>query len=194
MLIFNAEEHKYINDGKVIPSVTEVIRFLSVDVAASANKEMRNAAAERGTRIHEACTAYDFVPQCEVDGDIVGYVQGYAAFKRDYCIKDWERFESILGNEYYAGTLDRYGKLDGIPTVLDIKTGSRLHMKVHTVQLAGYAKLLLENNHPVAQGAILQLKKNGTYTLKTVSDDELADAYFIFKRCLELHNYLKGGM
>lgn len=194
MLIFNAEEHKYTNDGVVIPSVTEVIRFLSVDVIANANKELRNASAERGTRIHEACTAYDFDPQCEVDGDIAGYVQAYADFKRDYKIGDWELFEAMFGNEYFAGTLDRFGEIDGIPTVLDIKTGSKLNMKVHGVQLSAYSELLLEHGHVVLQGAILHLKKNGAYTLNTIDCVNLFDLYPVFQKCLYLHNYLKGGM
>lgn len=192
MLKFKVDDHSYWVNDRQLPSVTEIIRFLNVDIIGSANKEAKEAAAERGTRIHEACTAYDFGDD-ECDGDIVGYIKAYADFKRDYGVKDWSMFETIVGNEHYAGTLDRYGKIDGVTTVLDIKTGSKLHMKTHVVQLAGYTELLLEDRKPVEQGAILHLKKDGAYTLKIVDIDELCDAYLIFRRCLELHNYLKKG-
>ena len=194
MLTFNAEDHSYWLDDERIPSVTEIIRFLNVDVMSSANREMRNAAAERGTRIHEACTVYDFDPDAEVDGDIAGYVKAYADFKRDYRIEEWHLFEAMLYcRDGFAGTLDRYGEIDGVPTVLDIKTGSKLNMRVHSIQLYAYKELLRLNNYKVDQGAILHLKKNGEYSLKLVTDIRVNDDYRdIFYRCFDLHLYLKG--
>lgn len=192
MLTFKVDDHSYWLDDKSIPSVTEIIRFLNVDVMATANREMRSAAAERGTRIHEACTVYDFDPTAEVDGDIAGYVKAYADFKRDYGIKEWQLFEAILGCDMYAGTLDRYGEIDGVPTVLDIKTGSKLHMETHAVQLAAYTCLLHLNGYPAEQGAILHLKKSGDYTLKFVSDLGIGKTYYnVFHDCLRLNYYLK---
>lgn len=191
-LIFNADDHSYLYQGVQVPSVTEVIRFLNVDVIGSANKEMRKAAAERGTRIHEACTVYDFDPTADVDGDIVGYVQAYADFKRDFGIRDWLLYEAMFGNQEVAGTLDRYGMVDGKPTILDIKTGSKLHMKAHAVQLAGYAYLLRAGNYLPLQGAVLHLKKDGKYTLKYTDVDIHGTPSLMFRKCLSLHNYLKG--
>ena len=194
MLTFNAEDHSYWLDDRSIPSVTEIIRFLNVDIMTTANREMRNAAAERGTRIHEACTVYDFDPDAEVDGDIAGYVKAYADFKRDYRIKEWGLFEAMLDVFWFAGTIDRYGEIDGIPTVLDIKTGSKLHMKTHSIQLAAYADLLRLNGYEVKQGAILHLKNNGEYSLKLIPDLIENTRYIeIFNHCFELHDYLKGG-
>lgn len=191
-LIFNTNDHSYLYQGKRVPSVTEIIRFLNVDVIGTASREARDAAAERGTRIHEACTVYDFDPDAEIDGDIVGYVQAYADFRRDYGIRDWLLYEAMFGNYEFAGTLDRYGMVDGKPTVLDIKTGSKLHMEAHAVQLAGYAYLLRQNNYLPLQGAVLHLKKDGKYTLKFTDVDIHGIPSKMFGKCLTLHNYLKG--
>ena len=176
-LIFNEERHEYSIGGVILPSVTEICRFLTMDVAEGANKEMRDAAAERGTRIHEACTMHDFEgDECEVDGDIVGYVEAYAAFKRDYKIAEWLLYEHPMGSleRFYAGTLDRICYMDGSPTIIDIKSGTTVNKLVWAAQLKGYELLLrdeMEENHndefnPLdLRSAILKLKKDGKYTL-----------------------------
>ena len=91
-LVFNEDRHEYTVDGVVVPSVTQIIRFLSFDTAATASPAMRDAAAERGSRVHAACTAFDFDGDAaEIDGDIAGYVRAYASFLRDYSVKHFLR-------------------------------------------------------------------------------------------------------
>lgn len=192
-LTFDEERHEYTVDGVVVPSVTQIIRFLSCDTAAAASPSMRDAAAERGSRIHAACTAYDFDGEdAEVDGDIVGYVRAYATFLRDYCVKGWELFEAQCAyGDDFAGTIDRYGVIDGVPTLVDIKTGSRLHMLTHRAQLAAYRQVLCAFGYDVNASAILHLKKDGTYVYRAVPTPDCA-AIDAFNHCKYIHKYLKG--
>ena len=174
-----------------IPSAELLFRALHRSSPA-----MRDAAAERGARIHEACTAFDFDgEEAEVDGDIVGYVQAYANFLRDYSIKNWLLFETPMvssGSRPFAGTIDRYGPIDGASTLVDIKSGSKIYKPVTRAQLAGYRELLLDKGYSVSRTAILHLRRDGTYGYHSSPADDAAatDAFF---NCLKLHHYIEEG-
>ena len=200
-VVFDESTHTYTVDGQVLPSVTEIIRFLHYDTAVGADKAMRDYAADRGTRIHEACTAYDFDGEdAEVDADIVGYVQAYAAFKRDYGIADWLYYEKPIGSVElgFAGTPDRIGLIDGKMAILDFKTGSNVNKHALEAQLNGYEVLASTTespykNDPFLQGLRierlvgLQLKKDGAYR---IIDVPLRERFFA--TCLRLHRFTKG--
>lgn len=201
-LVFDEAKHEYRLDGVVLPSVTEICKFLAMDVAEGANREARDAAAERGHRVHEACTMHDFEgDECEIDGDIVGYVEAYAAFKRDYQIKEWLLYEHPMASleRFYAGTLDRVGYMDGCPTIIDIKSGSTVSKLSWAAQLKGYELLLRDEmeekqdetfNPWNLRNAILKLKNDGKYTLyRDLPNGE------IFFKCNELKReiYKIGG-
>lgn len=170
---FNELEHRYWIGGNEVPSVTQVIRYLSIDQATGADPAMRNAAAERGTRIHSACCDYDYDHECEVDGDITGWVEGYAKFLRDYQIDDWVAQEKIVGGEIagymMAGTIDRVGVIDGDLMVVDIKTGSKIHEAPVSAQTVAYALMYEQmTGAKVAKVAVLHLNKKGGYVFKTL--------------------------
>ena len=59
----------------------------------------------------------------------------------------------------YGGTPDWYGLVDGIPTLLDIKTSAQVYAE-HWIQLAAYRLLLQEAGHEVAQVGVLHLPRN----------------------------------
>jgi hypothetical protein len=64
----------------------------------------------------------------------------------------------VSGKLGYGGTPDWYGIMDGVPTLLDIKTSARPYVS-HYVQLAAYIKLLEERGHKVDRAGILILPK-----------------------------------
>ena len=82
----------------------------------------------------------------------------------------------------FAGTLDRYGAIDGALTLLDIKTG-QLHNAALSAQLTGYGNLLYAERGIVPdQTLALKLSKDGTYELRPV----LPDAELL-RACLFIH-------
>lgn len=170
---FSEQEHRYWVDGNEVPSVTQVIRFLSIDQAVGADPAMRAAAAERGTRIHSACCDYDFDHMCDVDGDITGWVEGYAKFLRDYQVDDWTAQEKIVAGDIaglrMAGTIDRVGIVDGDLMVIDIKTGSKIHEAPVSAQTVAYALMYEQmTGEKVVKTAVLHLNRKGGYTFKTL--------------------------
>ena len=165
MLKFNEERHEYWDDGVKLPSVTEICKFTHAGAYENASPHLRELAAMRGTMVHELCTQLDI--EGEVDGvpmEIIGYLNAYADFKRDYSIKGWKWFERPVGGKElgYAGTLDRAGWIDGKFTILDIKTGSKINKLSLLAQLEGYA-MATEHMEKTQRLMGLQLKRDGRY-------------------------------
>ena len=186
-LEFTAETHTYTLEGVELPSVTQIVRFLSYDVTATAKSWLRDVAADRGTRIHEYCMLYDFgeLPE-QIDFDCAGYVKAYIAFCRDYK-PDWWCIERIAYAERngtkYAGTVDRVGMIDGEAVIVDIKTGSTKSAVLNAAQLTGYAGFGLI---PAPALYNLYLSKHGVYEYIPRKPN-----YDVFDACLTLHKSLE---
>lgn len=194
-LKFYEDEHKYVLNGEELPSVTQILRFATHDIAVVAKPWLRDAAGKRGTLIHSICADIDFGAEPETVGnDIVGYVGAYKAFLRDYRIGGWDIVETPLWASWgakngirYAGTPDRIGKIDGKSTMLDIKTGSKVNKAVLAAQLAAYSFAALPLT--IEQHWGLQLKKDGKYR---VIETDFTEGLVLFGLCMELHNILGG--
>ena len=185
---FDPDTHTYTIDGVEVPSVTTVCRFLSYD-QKSDKPWLARVAADRGTRVHEACAAIDYGLYPEETEDISGYLKAYRRFLKDYR-PDWEGIEYTVGSAEIgiAGTIDRFGTLyDGRRCILDIKTGTQLHDAPLRAQLTGYKRLLaLDRGFYPEYLYALQLSKDGTYTMVDVrQDDELLNA------CMFIHNAVR---
>ena len=185
---FDPVTHTYTIDGVEVPSVTTVCRFLAYD-QKSDKPWLARVAADRGTRVHEACAAIDYGLYPEETEDISGYLKAYRRFLKDYR-PDWEGIEYTVGSAEIgmAGTIDRFGTLyDGRRCILDIKTGTQLHDAPLRAQLTGYKRLLaLDRGFYPEYLYALQLSKDGTYTMVDVrQDDELLNA------CMFIHNAVR---
>lgn len=165
---FNEEQHIYTVDGRIVPSVTEIIKFLNIDTFATANTVLKQIAADKGTRVHESTVIFDYEAwEFEYDSDIIGYIKAYSRFVRDYGIKSYIQTEHIISNGEYAGTLDRLAIIDGKKTVIDLKTGTTSNPRAFAAQLYGYAKILVDIGNGSLNdyaGMIVKLKKDGTYS------------------------------
>lgn len=208
MLEFEPTTHTYKLDGVDIPSVSEILRFCYREVYEEPDKFLMDQAADRGTRVHAAAQELDTKGCADADPDIVQYVSAYVKFLKEHDVK-WEMIEQPVAFSRfvgmtletdipeYAGTIDRYGTLDGEPVLLDIKTTSKMtkkHKLMYAAQLAGYLGALvcalrdkaveenLEMGEICFKTAILQLKSDGTYKLMYVPAE-----FEVFGACLKLH-------
>lgn len=181
-LVFDEGTHTYTLDGVELPSVTQICKPLTVDIAENAKPWLRDAAAERGTRVHEICAEIDLIGSAEdieVPPDIAGYVSAYLDFLRDYRIKSWNAVEIPLGSSKlgYAGTIDRVGIIDGNRVIVDLKTGSRIDKPTLTAQLNGYRTLWeTVKLEKVDRMCGLKLGRNGIYQLIPVRDSSIFDS------------------
>lgn len=190
MIEFNEEKHEYKYDGVVVPSVTQVCRFLSVD-SMGGDTFLRDQAAIRGSAIHEATMMIDYeeMPE-EFPVEWQGYLDAYMQFLIDHKV-EWEGIEHMVGCRSFCGTIDRHGKVNGQECILDIKTGSKINHALVKAQLGGYSLLLDPvTDYKIDKIYCLHLNKDATYELYDMGNPFYAEE--LFTDCLTLHRELKG--
>jgi len=199
-LIFYDKGHIYELDGETLPSVTEILSPFSWNDNISAATLQH--AAHRGHLVHEYTELIDYgVPVEDIDivPELAGYVSAYLRFLRDWQ-PTWELIEQpVHYGKAYAGTLDRYGTIDGKPVLLDIKTtsgASRQQKVMWAAQLWGY-KNALPDKYPSPQKRLdLLLKRDGKYTIYDEKDSQIKycfDSAEVFESCLLVYKARYGG-
>lgn len=186
-LIFLEEPHKYELDGEELPSVSEITRFISREMYTEVNQSVLDRAADRGTSIHRATESLDRYGNCEIDDDLVPYLQAYVEFRKAHDVK-WDKIEWSTYNaeRKFAGTIDRIGIVDGKNCIVDIKSTYTIHTVAVTAQLTLYKMMAESQGLKVDELFVLHLKKDGKHQFKKIEPDEqLAES------CLYLHEKLK---
>lgn len=89
----------------------------------------------------------------------------------------------------FGGTIDCYCMLDGIPTLLDFKTGKAIYDE-YFVQVSAYAELLREAGHPVDRVQILRIGRDETEGFEERAITDTSKYFSIFKNLLEIY-YIK---
>lgn len=186
-LDFYDKGHIYMLDGERIPCVSDLCRFLHREIYKETPLWQMEAAADRGTAVHKATELLDTTGRAEISDDYAPYLTAYAAFLREHDV-EWELIEhpDYHPAHGYAGTIDRYGKVDGISTLLDLKTTYTVYKPLCSASLNLYRLMLEARQRCVERLAILHLKKDGTYKLIKFDFDDAVPLALI-----TLHNALK---
>jgi hypothetical protein len=163
---FDKPSHRYTVDGVALPSVTEVLaplnpfRFIPAHVL--------RAARDLGTAVHLACELDDrgVLDEETLAPALQGYLAAWRCFRREHNTH-WLLIEAPVFNPQmgYAGTVDRYGFVDGDKTVVDLKSSASLYPSVGP-QLAAYAKAIPQASPCTKRMAVL-LKPTGHYEART---------------------------
>lgn len=168
-LTFDAESHTYRFNGQLVPGVTTILKAIT-DFSA-VPPQVLAAAADFGTAVHLACELDDLgqLDESTLDAALVPYLAAWRKFSADHAVQ-WQLIESPVYHPVmrYAGTLDRFGLVRGMNTVLDIKSSAQLYPSVGP-QLAAYEKALPPEFTAVKRMAV-QLKADGTYHAQEYSD------------------------
>jgi CRISPR/Cas system-associated exonuclease Cas4 (RecB family) len=184
---FNAGNHQYILNGKIIPSVTEIIRLGGlISYNANTNNEWYML---RGKYLHQAIQLFlqDNLDRDALDPQLEPYLSGFEKFMSDTSMEIQGYEQPLYHSLYlYAGTPDIWGRLNGSTVVIDVKTGSPA--KWHVLQLAAYAELLKASGTAITSGAILYLSKN-SYKLTPVSVGELQRGLSVFLSALTVSRW-----
>lgn len=197
---FDEATHTYTLDGKELPSVTHIIRYLAVDKANSADHNMALIARERGSTVHEATVMYDHSGEIPDDfpAEYAPYLEAYVQFCRDYHPK-WELIEHQMGNTTlgFAGTLDRFGVIDDKLCILDIKTSYKVDIPSLSAQLTAYHDLLLNEQFERLENANirhlgLQLMRTGKYRLYETDCEKGRDLFYSCRRIYKTTEQMKG--
>ncbi len=172
-LTFYDKGHIYMMDGERLPSVSDLCRFINREVYGDAPAWAMEAAAERGTAVHKATEDLDRTGAASIDSDWAGYLEAYRKFLTEHDV-EWELIEHPDWHEehHYAGTLDRYGNVDGLRTLVDLKTASKVQKPLYGASMNLYRMMLERRGRAVERLLILHLKKDGTYKLIPLDKDD----------------------
>ena len=194
-------------DGKRVPGATTITGLLNKPfLVAWANRlglegidstKYRDAAADIGTLAHAMVQAH--IQNEPMDYDEYSSTQIDLASNAVLSYFEWEKQHEMIpiltevplvSNKYrFGGTVDCYCRLDGIPTLLDFKTGKAIYDE-YFIQLAAYRALLMEHGHTVDGCRILRIGRDETEGFEE-RVMPTTDSYFeIFKRLLDVY-YLK---
>lgn len=195
-LIFYDETHRYTVDGEEVPSVSELTRFISKEIYGEISQSILDSAASRGTAVHKAAEALDKYGRVEVSDESLPYIKAYLSFLKEKK-PEWEKIEWQVNNQtLYAGTIDRYGTVNGKKAIVDLKTTANIdkgHRVLYTAAQNLY-RMAIESDHPVEAIYILQLKKDETWRLYEIEvQNELAEACITLSLALKKRRRKKKG-
>ena len=117
---FIPEQHIYIIDGIITPSVSEILAF-KFDDYSGVPREMLQRASERGTELHKAIEEYEKTGKTSELKEL----KNYQFLKKHYGFENIDNEVTVMyerdGRTLYAGTLDQLIKIDGKLGINDFK-------------------------------------------------------------------------
>ena len=146
-VVFDKEHHTYTLNGHQLQGITGMLRRRLFPLEyANIPQHIMDAAAARGTAIHEACEALDNGQ--EVITDYQAEVDAYKAARDRKKLKHLAS-EYLVSDGVFASAIDKVYEVDDYTVDLgDIKTTSKLNKKYISWQLSIYAYLFeLYNPH-----------------------------------------------
>lgn len=139
MIEFLEKEHIYLKDGIIVPSVSEILRFIFPDKYKNVPSKVLNKKADYGSKVHKA------IEILEKTGELIELntyqelaIEQYLKLKRKYEISVFEQ-EQIVSYEYlYCGTFDMVAMVFEDYSLCDIKTTAELDIEYLSWQLSFY--------------------------------------------------------
>lgn len=188
MVDFDSDFHEYTINGRVIPSVTQILK----NAGYIDDRFFTAEARDRGTAVHELCRRYaEGVRTDALDRPLenLEYVNAFALWMKQnhvYVIKSESTVYGIENSKEYAGRFDILAEINGKKVLVDIKTGGKI--KWHSLQLAAYAMARFENGDKVNPDRLMDLyiKKDGKFTESYINPVELPSCIKEFKNALYL--------
>lgn len=116
----------------------------------------------------------------------------YVEWENKHIIENVEIEKELFSDTYkYMGRLDIYCKLDGLWTIIDIKTSKSINIE-QEVQVSSYEQLVKENNLKVDRVMIINTGKeeNSKLEIVEVPFDKISKYFKFFKALLDVY-YIK---
>lgn len=191
-LEFEDESHTYRLLGLVIPSVSAIMEPLSAAKYRGINETTLNNAANKGTAVHNSIENYIKFEIDDVPPEHRGYFEAFLDWWNTYQPK-------VVGSELkiyhklmrYGGTIDMLVYIDGVLTLVDIKTTAALSDMTCGVQLEAYSQALKSHGIEIERKAILHLKKDGKYAFKDYPAKD-PDRWRVFGSLKTVYDYIQS--
>ena len=183
-LRFEPGEHRYFLGQRELASVTTILN------AVFPFEYTDQEALDRGTRVHKACEFDDLddLDEASVYEKDWPYLEAWRAFRKQTgFIPDPEGIECQRYHPslFYAGTIDRIGRIGPRRFVIDLKTGGK-HPR-YKLQVAGYANLLA--NPLDYHRGIVALDRDACFSFTEFPREEFPGDLAVFRSCLNIFNF-----
>ena len=132
------ECHLYLWDGVIIPSVSDLLKFKFPDKYKGIPERILREKAQFGTNIHKAIESFENGLEIALTGIEEIVFEQYLKVKAKYNIKVREQEKLVCWQGRYAGRLDMIAEVDGVRSLIDIKTTTTQHEDSLKYQLAFY--------------------------------------------------------
>ena len=143
---FIEDGHLYLVDGVITPSVSDILKFIFPNKYSNIPAHILNAKAEFGTHIHDAIEKYE---QCE-DVDLTPMeeivFEQYLDLKEQFEIEPIEQETLVHFEDRFCGRLDMIANVNGVRSLVDIKTTAKLDVEALSWQLSFYKLAYLYMN------------------------------------------------
>jgi len=194
-LRFDADTHTYYYKGAVIPSVTQIMKPLSAAVYKGIDEDVLSKAAAKGTDVHAAVEMFlKYGLDDDVSPENKPYFDAFMKWFREhnkrnnFVLEDSEKMYCHVPL-LYAGTVDIIAKIDGAVTLVDVKTTASINHMLTSVQLEAYRRMVEHNGISIDRTAILQLKKDGSFTYETWNYPDY-DAWKTFMALKDIRDHI----
>jgi len=192
-VLFDKESHTYSYNGKKMEGITKMLRKrLFPTEYAGIPQEVLDAAAARGTAIHEACEDAD-----NGRAVVTEYLAEVKAYERERDKKGFRHLASeylVTDKTYFASAIDKVYDVDDATVDLgDVKTTSTLNKEYVSWQLSIYAHLFEKQNPGIkvrslyaihirdGKCKIVKVKRRSVEEVEKLMMDEIFDAPVVIK-------------
>jgi len=192
-----------------VPSVTTVLSVLEKEGLhgwiARVTKDgqdwrsVRDAAADAGTLAHSLILAHlkgETLNTDEYSKDTINQAENsflsYLSWEKGKDIKPVLVETPLVTEMGYGGTPDLYAVIDGVPSLVDFKTGKSIQYDEYVIQVSAYNRLLIDNGYePAESWRLLRIGRgeDDSYEERYIRD--IGTAWQIFVHCLEIYKLQK---
>ena len=135
---FIESSHTYLVGGVIVPSVTQLINFIYPNKFDGVPKQTLLAKSKFGTNVHNAIECYENGLEFELSPMERVVFEQYLRVKDREKIEVVEQEKMIHYQDKYAGRLDMIANVNGIRSLVDVKTTAKIDYDSLAWQLAFY--------------------------------------------------------
>ncbi len=187
---FDAERHVYTVEGRITPSVTQVISAAGLIDSKWFTEESRI----RGSYVHRATELLDAndLFMGDIPPEYMGYISAWMRFKREADFTPELREHRVYHPKWhFCGTLDRTGffglRAANNRALLDIKTG--VPAPWHPLQVCAYTKALTLDEPDDYRKMTVLLRKDGTFKVNEYQAGLFRDYWNTFLGCMTVCSF-----